>query len=75
MIAPNPVTMNELTNTMGDVLHRPTFFRVPEFALKMALGEASDALLDSIRAQPKKLQQAGFEFRFQYLKEALGDII
>lgn len=75
MSAPNPVTMNELTNTMGEVLHRPTFFRVPEFALKMTLGEASNALLDSIRAQPKKLQQAGFEFRFQYLKEALGDIV
>lgn len=75
LIAPNPVTMNELTNTMGEVLHRPTFFRVPEFALKLALGEASDALLDSIRAQPKKLQQAGFEFRFQYLREALGDIV
>lgn len=75
LVAPNPVTMNELANTMGNVLHRPAFFRVPEFALKLALGEASEALLDSLRTQPKKLQQAGFEFRFEYLREALGDIV
>lgn len=75
LAAPNPVTMNELVNTMGNVLHRPSFFRVPEFALKLVLGEASDSLLDSLRAQPKKLQQAGFDFRFKYLHEALGDIV
>jgi uncharacterized protein (TIGR01777 family) len=75
LTSPNPVTMNELAGTMGEVLHRPAFFRVPEFAVKAVLGEMSDSILDSLRAQPKKLQQAGFEFRFAYLDEALGDIV
>lgn len=75
LTSPNPVTMNELASTMGEVLHRPAFFRVPEFAVRAVLGEMSDSLLDSLRAQPKKLQQAGFEFRFAYLDEALGDIV
>lgn len=75
LVAPNPVTMDELTSTMGEVLHRPSFFKVPEFAVKTVLGEASDALLDSLRVQPKKLQDAGFEFRFKYIREALGDIV
>lgn len=75
LAAPNPVTMDELAGTMGDVIHRPSFFRMPEFALKMVLGEAAESLLDSIRIQPKRLQQAGFEFRFRYLREALGDIV
>lgn len=75
LTSPNPVTMNELAGTMGEVLHRPAFFRVPEFAVKALLGEMSDSILDSLRAQPKKLQKAGFEFRFAYLEEALGDIV
>lgn len=73
--APNPVTMNELVDKLGGALRRPTFFRVPEFALKWIVGEASAPLLDSLRTQPKKLQQAGFDFRFPYIKEALADIV
>lgn len=75
LAAPNPVTMNEFTDTLGEELHRPTIFRVPEFALRLVLGEAAGPLLESVRAQPKALQQAGFEFRFRHLKEALSDII
>lgn len=75
LTSPNPVTMNELVDKLAEVLHRPAFFRVPEFALKLVVGEAAAPILDSIRAQPKKLQQAGFQFRFPYLKEALADIV
>lgn len=73
--SPNPVTMNELADKLGRVLRRPTFFRVPEFALRWMAGEAAAPILDSLRIQPKKLQQAGFEFRFPYIKEALADIV
>lgn len=73
--APNPVTMNGFADKLGEVLRRPTFLRVPEFALNLVLGEAADPILESLRVQPKKLQQAGFEFRFPYVKEALADIL
>lgn len=73
--APNPVTMDELTGTLGDVLHRPVLFRAPEFMVKMLLGEAAQPLLESLRAQPRKLQQAGFDFRFGHLEEALSEIV
>lgn len=73
--APNPVTMNEFADKLGDVLHRPSFFRVPEFALNLILGEAAEPILDSLRVQPKRLQQAGFDFRFPYVKEALAEIL
>lgn len=75
LVAPQPVTMKELTGKLGEILHRPTFFRVPEFALRLILGEAADPLLESVRAQPSALQKEGFEFRFNVLKEALSDII
>ena len=73
--APNPVTMSEFANELADQLNRPSIFRVPEFALNVALGEAANPIITSKRLQPKKLQQHGFEFRFNSLKEALGDIL
>lgn len=73
--APNPVTMDEFASELAAQLHRPAFFRVPESMIKIVLGEAANPVITSKRMQPKKLQQHGFEFRFQYLREALGDIL
>ena len=73
--SPNPATMNEVAETLGDVMNRPSFFRVPKFALDIVLGEAAQPITGSIRMQPKKLQVIGFEFRFEELEEALADII
>lgn len=71
----NPVTMNELAGTMGKVMSRPSFFRVPEFVLKAFLGEAAEPILTSLRVQPKRLQTTGFEFEFEELEEALSDVL
>jgi hypothetical protein len=63
-VAPNPVTNAEFTRTLGRLLHRPTFLRVPGFALRLLLGEMGQAVfLDSARALPARLQAAGFGFR------------
>lgn len=73
--APNPVTMRAFADELGAQLNRPSFFRVPEFALQLAIGEAATLITESLRMQPKKLQQNGFEFQYNYLTEALGDIL
>ena len=71
-VSPNPVTNEEFTSTMGEVLYRPTFIPVPEFAVHLAFGEMGDALLlDSMRVVPKRLQEADFEFNYPDLKKAL----
>ncbi|MBL8124241.1 MAG: TIGR01777 family oxidoreductase [Pyrinomonadaceae bacterium] len=70
--APNPVTNEEFTKTLGSVLYRPTFLPLPEFAVHMVFGEMGDALLlDSTRVVPKRLLDAGFEFKYPKLKDAL----
>lgn len=75
-VAPNPVTNEEFTKTMGDVLYRPTFIPLPEFAVSMLLGEMGDALLlSSTRVLPKRLEDAGFEFKYPELKSALEHAI
>ena len=75
-VSPNPVTNEQFTKTIGEVLYRPTFIPVPEFAVHLAFGEMGDTLLlDSIRAVPKRLDDAGFEFKFPDLKKALENAV
>lgn len=70
--APNPVTNEEFTKTLGSVLYRPTFLPLPEFAVHMVFGEMGDALLlDSTRVVPKRLLDAGYDFKFTDIKTAL----
>lgn len=73
--SPNPETMNELAAALGRVMRRPSLLRVPEFALKLVLGEASTPVLASLRVQPKRLQKLGFDFQFEDLEYALADIL
>lgn len=73
--APEPVTMNEFASAMGSVMNRPSLFRVPEFVLDIALGEAATPVVSSLNVQPKVLQKAGFEFEYEDVETALGDIL
>ena len=72
IVAPNPVTNEEFTKTLGSVLYRPTFLPLPEFAVNLVFGEMGDALLlDSTKVIPKRLNDAGYEFKFPHLKPAI----
>ena len=72
LTSPNPVTNEEFTKTLGSVLYRPTFLPLPEFAVHMVFGEMGDALLlDSTRVIPKRMKDAGYEFKYSELKTAL----
>ncbi len=74
--SPNPVTNEEFTKTLGDVLYRPTILPLPEFAVNLVFGEMGDALLiDSTRVEPKRLQEAGYKFKFTDLKSALENAV
>lgn len=75
LTAPAPVTMNEFARTLGRVLHRPAFFPVPGFILKLLLGESAEILLTGQRVFPKKLIESGYRFRFQSLQDALKDLV
>jgi hypothetical protein len=73
--APAPVTNAELTRALGRAMHRPAFMPAPAFALRILLGEMADALLLSgQRAVPAKAEQAGFEFEYARVDDALGAI-
>ena len=73
--APRPVTNADFAKALGKTLHRPAFLPAPAFGLKLLFGEMSQILLEGQRAVPKKLQHAGYEFKWPDLSEALEDLI
>jgi uncharacterized protein (TIGR01777 family) len=75
LTAPEPVTMDAFAHALGDAMGRPSALRVPCFAVKLALGSRSEAVLSGQRAVPKVLSEAGFAFVFPELTSALADIV
>jgi uncharacterized protein len=73
--APEPVTMREFSKAVGKALHRPSAFSVPPVILRATLGEMADIVLKGQRVIPKRLVEAGFEFRFPTLEGALADLL
>ncbi len=77
LTAPEPVTNQTFTTTLGRVLHRPTVLPVPSFGPKLLLGsELADNLLYSgQRVLPSALEAAGFKFEYPELRGALEDLL
>src|SRR5438128_1181733 len=68
VVAPNPVTNEAFTKTLGHVVSRPTVMAMPAFAARLAFGEMADEmLLVSQQVVPKKLEAAGYEFKYPNL--------
>ena len=75
LVAPAPRTMNDMARAIGRALGRPSSMRVPAFALRLALGEGlAELLLTGQRVAPRRLEEAGFEFSFRSLDEALAGL-
>jgi len=74
--APNPVRNREMSKILGEVLHRPTVLpSVPGFILRLRVGEFASALLEGQKVLPEKLLEAGYDFRFSRMEEALKDLL
>lgn len=70
--APQPVTVKNFANALGRALHRPVLLHIPGPLLRLALGEAADALLHLQRLRPARALAAGYGFRFGELEGALA---
>jgi uncharacterized protein (TIGR01777 family) len=75
LTAPHPVTNREFGRTLGKALNRPSWLPVPGFALRLAVGQVSEVLLEGQRAEPRRLLELGFVFRFPDLESALRDLL
>ncbi len=74
--APNPVTNQQFTEVLAEVLNRPAFLPVPAFGPKLLLGELAEVLhFTSLRVQPARLLEQGYDFTFENLGPALRQVL
>ena len=73
--APNPVSMGELCQELGNIIQRPSWLPVPGFALELLLGEASKLVLEGQNVKPQKTEATGFRFQYPTLKATLLQIL
>ncbi|MDC1068291.1 TIGR01777 family oxidoreductase [Candidatus Kapabacteria bacterium] len=69
--SPNPVKMSDFARVYGKVLNRPSIFRVPEFILKIILGDSAQEVLRSQKVLPNSLEKAGYSHKYSDLYNSL----
>ncbi len=74
LIAPTPTSNAEFMRAVAGTLHRPFWFHLPEFLLKLALGEMSVLIAKGRYSQPRRLLDQGFEFKYPNIEDALANI-
>jgi uncharacterized protein (TIGR01777 family) len=75
-VAPNPVTNQDLNKSIAKTLKRPLFLSpVPEWALKIILGEMSQIVVTGARVTCDKIKSTGVEFQFTDVDAALKDLL
>ncbi len=75
--SPQPLTNAALTKAIAATLHRPLWLpAVPAFVMNMILGkEKASFVLGGSRVSPSKILGTGFQFQFEKIEEALGDLL
>jgi uncharacterized protein (TIGR01777 family) len=73
--SPQAVKNKEFAKTLGHVLKRPAFMKIPAFAIKLFMGEMGGALLSSQKGVPDRLETSGFQFQYPDLEKAFSSII
>ncbi|MBD2561658.1 MULTISPECIES: thylakoid membrane protein ThyD [Nostoc] len=73
--APNPVRMADLSQTLGQVMNRPSWLPVPAFAIEALLGDGAIVVLEGQQVFPKRTAETGFEYKYPNLQSALTQIL
>ncbi|MFN2188343.1 MAG: TIGR01777 family oxidoreductase [Candidatus Promineifilaceae bacterium] len=73
--SPTPVTNKQFSKQLGRALHRPSFWPIPAFAMRLLLGEVAVVVLTGQRAVPSKLLDLGYKYQYLELGSALADLV
>ena len=69
-------TNSAMTKSIAKTLKKPLRLpNVPSFLLKMVLGEMAEIVLNGSKISSEKIRQAGFQFKFNDLEAAVGDLL
>ncbi len=76
VVSPNPLPNIEFTKILGHVIHRPTIFPIPAIGINTLFGEmGNELLLASQRVYPKKLLDAGYQFKYSNLSSSMQHVL
>jgi len=74
-VSPEPVTHRQFQETLAGQMKRPLWLRVPAFALRVALGEMAQLLVDGQRVVPTRATMLGFKFRHRRIHDAFKALL
>ena len=75
LVAPYPIQQKIFSQIVAKFLHRPNFFIIPSFILKLILGKQANYLvLSSCKATPNKLLLNGFEYDYETLETTMNNL-
>lgn len=75
-VGPTPVSNYELSKTTAQVLKKPFFLpNIPQFIMKLILGEMHILLFESQNVSSKKIISLGFQFQYKTVYSALQQIL
>ncbi|MGE5411655.1 MAG: DUF1731 domain-containing protein [Clostridiales bacterium] len=57
------------------MLDRPSWLKIPEIPVKVAIGDASVPVTEGIKVIPERTIQSGYKFQFEFLDDALKNIL
>jgi uncharacterized protein len=72
--APTAVRNADFTKALAAAAKRPAFIPVPEFAVKLLLGEGAYMLTQGQRVLPERTLQTGFQFRYDTIDAAFAEL-
>lgn len=73
---PEMLDNRQFSEVLGRILSRPSWLPVPDFALKLLLGEMAEALLlQGQKVAPARTQALGYVFRYQTAEAALRQML
>ncbi len=76
LTAPEPATCEQMIHALGKKLGRPTWLRVPAFAMRLLIGEAAqELLLVSQKMTATKLLSSGFRFKYPDLDSSVHWVV
>lgn len=72
LTAPDVVSQKEFADTLASVIGRPRFMVMPSYVVRLLFGEmGEELLLNGQKVSCRRLLDAGFQFKYPTLREAL----
>lgn len=75
VVAPDHISQMQFVNIASEWLKRKPLLFLPEFVIKLLMGEQAQLVLNGQFVQPKALLDQGFKFRYADLNHAFKEIL